>query len=636
MKTRRASGAVLPLIAATTLVLVLIGVAFFFMTMQVGGSRELMHATDAGSLNVAKQAMRKPDVELQSEESVNFGGLLDKGQVSLANYNRMVGQTLLVALNAQAQGTPESKANAEKLIEVLEGSHGLGARLKDALSNSSKMEGHFTAISYVNSVRMLGNEASTKCDNVAHEVAYLEAGSPSNVDVDLSTMPYTSNGGFNQINMPVGTTTKEVSKNKLAYIAGYAPIQIPGFSKAITGVPVMPGKAPHLVSGKIFTANAQAPKGCGIVPPNSFKSGGETDKMKGNACSIVGALDTHFTASIPRGYLVIHNGPSTSFDGILGDDDQIFAKELMTGIYVGPGVGTARAFTTDKDQYDAWLDYNKKRLAGVAAKEPSKRGINGDPLSITEDYVRVDWTDYQDPIKPTAASMLGAFQTAYPHRNAGTPFSSSSLTSVELFKAKVVEAFGKVTRYHDPTDPAFRQFIPAPTAVTGMKAFDHNGVYGGVITFGTTGSLKQFLGQCDPSNRLLRQIEQRLHQIKPEADSNEFGRVLNTPSIGMGQTLYIYKGLDNKLCISPSAPPWATSVSPDGRAQRVNETYFLNQKTINAATDGGAPVYPFMVAPPATGTDSCTYTPSSGYKNLLGVMNFANSTANGGTFADPN
>lgn len=634
MKIRRNSGAALPFIAATIIVLVMIAVCFFWISMQMGGSRELMNATDAGSLSVAKYAIRKPDVTLdQSEEGTNFGGLIDKGDVSLANYNRIVGQTLLVALNAQAEGTPNAKANAEKLIDVVQGSNSIGSRLTDALSKPEKMDGHFTAASVVNSVRMLATNDLTKFDDSQYAVAYLEEGTASNVDIDPATLP-SANGA--QVSLPSGATGTEKSKKNFSFISGYSPIKIPGLSKSLTGVPVFPGKAPHLISSKDFEAKLNVPKNSGSVPPNSFKLGGSADKARGVSCAIVGALDTQFTASIPRGYIVIHNGPAESFDGTLADGDQIFAKELNNGIMVGPGVGANRAFTTNSGLYEEWREYNQKVADGITpAKVPSRNGIFGDPTTIKAPAVPVYWNTQGGLLQ----TMLPSFVQAYPHANVGVSYQSNSLTALELYKAKVIEAFHKVTRYHDPTDPYYSQYIAAPTTETGMKAFDHNAMYSGTVAFGTTGSLRQFLEQCN-ATEVIQEIDQRLHQIKPEATDQERNAVLNKQVIGMGQTIYIYKGLDDKLTATSAPPPWMTKVSPDGSPKVLKSIFDVNRKSVNANGDGNAPVYPWFEVPPhPQASDICTYTASSGYKNLLGVLNFSNKVipeGSSGFYANPN
>lgn len=633
MNSRRPGGSALAFVAAATLVLIMIGAFFFLLSMQMGGSRELLHATDAGSLNVAKQAIRKPDVPLSpSEEKENFGGLIDKGEVSLANYNRIVGQTLLVALNAQAEGTAASKANAEKLIDLVHGSNGIGAKLTSALKDANKMGSHFTAVSLVNSVRMLGTSAEADADEDKHEVAYLEEGSASNVDFHPETLPFDEH--MTRAKLPGGALASEKSKKNLSYIAGYMPIKLNGISKSLSGVPVMPGKAPHLVSLKDFNGKRVEPQGTSVVPPNAFKSGGSAATSKGIACSIVGALDTSFTASIPNGYIIIKNGGSANFQGQLGGNDHIFAQELNTGIYVGPGNGTNRAFTTDAKLYGQWLDYNNAVKNGVSPlpPAPSRVGMHGaDPTTITSLEDEVDWTRYAEP-DDTAKAMLPLFAAAYPHANPTTAFSSSELTAVEKWKAKVIEGFGKVSRLHDPTDPAFRQNIPAPTEVTGMKAYNMSGGYSsppGPIAFGRAGSLREFLTQCNASN-VLTHITQRMHQIKPEASDAEIQSVLNTPCIGMASTFYIYKA-NNKLTIG-SNKPGAVYSSPDGApfdVKKTQRTYDLNKVFINVSKDGGAPVNPFGYGPDAKGTDRCIYTPSSGYRNLLGILEFSNSTSVG-------
>jgi hypothetical protein len=58
------------------LVVIVIGVGFFFLSKIIGGGREVANATDAGALNVAKQAIRRGAVNLTTaadqENSVPF------------------------------------------------------------------------------------------------------------------------------------------------------------------------------------------------------------------------------------------------------------------------------------------------------------------------------------------------------------------------------------------------------------------------------------------------------------------------------------------------------------------------------------------------------------------------------------
>ncbi len=630
MNKRRKSGAALAFVAAGILVMVMLGAFFFLLSMQLGGSRELIHATDAGSLNVAKQAIYKPDLPLQAaEERENFQGLLETGQLSLINYNRIVGQTLLVSLNAEAEGTALAKNNAERLIDAVNGPGGISAKLSAALKDSGKMNSHFIDLSLKNSVRMLGGNAEANVDDTSYEVAYLEAGSSSNVDFHPETLPYDEN--MKRSSLPAGVLSDEKSKRKLSYIAGYLPIKLNGISRSFAGVPLMPGKAPHLVSVKDFNSSRFEPKGTAIVPPNSFKSGGAASNSHAVACSIVGALDKSYTAAIPYGYIVINNGKPLSLEAQLGGNDHIFAQELNNGIFVGPGSGSSRAFTTDAGLYGQWLAYNNAVKNGVTPlpPPPSTLGVHGDPRTILAAAEMVDWTMYADP-QGTAADMLPAFAAAYPHANNTISFSSSDLTAVEQWKAKVLEGFGKVSRLHDPTDPAFRQNIPPPAQATGMKAFDRAGSYAsppGPVAFGRPGSLREFLTQTNGTNALSF-LQQRLRQIKPDAGDGEIQSVLNTPCIGMGDTYYIYKAGD-RLTISKQKPSWANYFSPDGKQIVFQNVYDLNKRFINVPGDGGAPAVPFGYAPDSKGTDKCIFTPSSGYHNLLGTLVFSNSAGVG-------
>ena len=58
MKPRRRKGATLGLVAVSLLVIIVIGVGCYFLIKLCGGGREVGNSTDAGTLNVAKYALR--------------------------------------------------------------------------------------------------------------------------------------------------------------------------------------------------------------------------------------------------------------------------------------------------------------------------------------------------------------------------------------------------------------------------------------------------------------------------------------------------------------------------------------------------------------------------------------------------
>ena len=120
--------------------------------------------TDSGNLNVAKEALRSPKLSVfgagpfdignaafLSEIQKNFGDLQDpaNGQLDLLVYNRLVGQSLLVALNAADENTPVADpaaiANAQKVIQLLiDPNNGVGPNLTKKLTSDSALDQNFT------------------------------------------------------------------------------------------------------------------------------------------------------------------------------------------------------------------------------------------------------------------------------------------------------------------------------------------------------------------------------------------------------------------------------------------------------------------------------------------------------------
>jgi ABC-type spermidine/putrescine transport system permease subunit I len=62
MKLRRNSGATLAFVAGSIIFIVIVALAFYFLSQLLGGGRELQAATNSGSLNVAKQSILTPKV----------------------------------------------------------------------------------------------------------------------------------------------------------------------------------------------------------------------------------------------------------------------------------------------------------------------------------------------------------------------------------------------------------------------------------------------------------------------------------------------------------------------------------------------------------------------------------------------
>ncbi|MBX9877214.1 MAG: hypothetical protein K2Y22_02040 [Candidatus Obscuribacterales bacterium] len=643
---RKEKGAVLTLTLAFVIVFALLAGFFFLFGKLIGGDRELQNATDAGGLNVAKQALKRPKVTLNGLEQTYFGGLTNNGQVDLLTYNRCVGQALLVAMNASTEGTPRALANAQQAIDmVCTGDASIGGRLAKSLSNGSDMGQYFADVASANFVRMMGAGASTSHLEGKYATGYMKSGAASNVDCNPNCLPLYP-GTNRRIPFVGNVLTNKQSSRKFNYMSGYVNMNIQGIGRPLSFVPLRPGSAPHLVSMTDFNAASERPANLGTVPPNAFKASGAAKDLSAAAGAIVGCLGADYTASIPRGYIVISNGGGHSFSGTLGDNQNIFAQELNTGIFVGPNDGSGnRAYTTNPTQYNQWLTYNQNLAAGKpTGPAPSSAGIYGaSPSSIKSAATMLT---YMDAGSSLYNQMLPKFFDTYGTKYLSSPgvqFSSSSQMAIENVKTQVMAAFQHVKRVHDPTDPwySFTASVPGPS---GLEYFNHNQAYSNIPDFAKPGTLSQLLPQAG-ANNIMEQIAQRMYQMKPEATAAEINSVLNGRTIPMGAVMYIYKNLAGALTMTSTPPPWVNSNAvPDGNPQFSHVTYSTLFRSVDAAGDGGAPVYPYMHSSPELyGDDQVTFTPSSGHNNLLGELNMSHQAgfggvpgSNTGVFSDPN
>jgi hypothetical protein len=219
-------GATLAMIVATTVIIILVGIGVYLLIRMFGAGVEVSNSTDSGTLNIAKQGV-KIGVDLKNASAVaqeNFSAFKDptNGQIDLITYNRCVAQTVIVALNALAEGTTTAQNNAITLREALkDGGDGipanqaLGNMLYQALSNAANSNGAF-GVAGLNSVRMTGANQQTQQDNTLFDVAYVDQNQPSNVYFDQSVFAPLG------ITMPAGLLSNVTDPTtKLPYLQGY-------------------------------------------------------------------------------------------------------------------------------------------------------------------------------------------------------------------------------------------------------------------------------------------------------------------------------------------------------------------------------------------------------------------------------
>lgn len=416
MKTRAQQGSTLSLVIACTIVIALLGIAFIFMGFIFGGHREAQHAADAGSLNVAKKAIMTPSVsttKLSGDVGNALAGVLTSptmnlGQgINLLNFNRLVAQAMLVAMNAEADGSQEGLDNAKEVWKAVEGaSDSVGGELRKLLEEKGGpwAAQHYGDVSG-NVLRLLGNQGAPTYEPLDFAVAWMNQrdGDFNAANIDLSAMD-SDNAAYDSSGMPIKSssfddlTNDTVSyqslpgeafhkKGSTSYMAGYKPVVVAGLP--FYAIPNNPGMQPHLESNTIFPVQMTQPgEGTVWLPPNAFRIGAtttieiardpfmqaayakQTHKAHVVCVSIIGTPSEPFAPQIPNGYVVIDNSGEADaghFTGSLPNTDTVAAHELGTGIVVDPttkffsfGDGPAGPDNNNKpgNLVDRWQAFN--------------------------------------------------------------------------------------------------------------------------------------------------------------------------------------------------------------------------------------------------------------------------------------
>jgi hypothetical protein len=360
MRTKRRHGATLSLLVASTFVVVLVGIAVFFVVKMLGGAHELQNAVDSGNLQVAKSVLKNPNVTptdpglnsaTQSILNNNFSTLVDSnGTFDLLVFNRLIAQAMIVGINASADYNLQSASNptqgvlnAQQLIAALaDPNSSLGALLTKRLQTSGTLDQSFFGLSSVFPTRMLNNSTQAiglgpnDAVGLLKDSSYMARGLASNVYfANLSLPPGFSSNSFItnyevQAHKQSGQLATDQGGQPLEFLQGYSVLNIPNVSQntlPLVAVPLRPLQNPHLVAVSDFTTNKSAingvqPSSMPAIPPNAFKSFGQVTQLTQStlqtlSCAVAGtsaaAADNngYYGAKIPCGYIVVANGNST-------------------------------------------------------------------------------------------------------------------------------------------------------------------------------------------------------------------------------------------------------------------------------------------------------------------------------------
>lgn len=659
---RTKKGAVLGLVIFCALTLVILGFGLLYLIMQLGGGQELQHATDAGNLNVAKQVLRHPGVSLQPGDELNHFGDSDDpqtGEVNLLTINRLVAQTYLVNLNAQALGTTLAQSHAADLMDVLEG---VSSRLNSQLVSSSNFDSHFGNVAQNHAVRMFEAGSNPVLHmGTEHGVSLMVRGEPTNVALDPSQLL----SGAPSLNNTNSVDASPAPGDNRRYLRGYMQLASEG-SETLWGVPLRPGQPPHLVSAVPFDQNAVRGPIPAFVPPNAYRSAGRatdrtasTSDTRALSMSLVGSLASDFTGDIRRGVIIVDNTGAINGNGFLGNQPDIWQDHLMNPNYIEVLGGNANTGlvsdqnggTPNLSTIKSFVNSNYANLqAGDATTQSqlasliSGAGIDSfgpyssNPTTLSQDMNFIDFVNTR-PITHcnninTGAGRTPCDLTKFIALYGGVPANqppgpAQQLMAVEKFHLDICNERASGAECADIRI----------NATSGLKYYDRNDCG---LTQIREGTLTELLNQS-VSSSIIPQVTTYMRQMKPTLTPGEISGVFGA-TVAFNRVSYIYRNPNtNMVSLTTVVPPWPLpnlaapgANVPDGTRQPFGSGNFTLDNITNCSGECGYP-HPWdcPLDSQATGADSAEWTPSSGFRNILGVLKFRNAANGGGQFCCP-
>ncbi len=697
---RKKTGATLGLVAVCVLVLIILGVGFFFFIKIFGGGREVANATDAGTLNVAKTAIRCQQASTPVQSDFYFLDDPDyPSRTTLLTYNRSVGQTLLVLLNA-AEEKQEDKNNVMALknaAKVLAELQTEGQALRGELTNAGSFVGDFTLLSDANDMKMSGNNPVNQAD---YQASMMKPGESTNIYFNSASFPdpaYAQSLHFyndQNINLP----PRDPNANPKYYMAGYKALNIDG--NVIAGVPVFPQTRPHLVSlGDFNNLTFNDPPVGKWTPPNSFKvSSSSLDSKAGafggaTACAIVGATQLQggpaadFIACLPGGYITISNAQAANCNGLFGPADgsnSIFNNELWSGGGIQTtGAGQVEVFSLDTAQVGAWQSYNATYPANPPYRDQYGRDKRFYPptlgyqisdmwtapspgaaqTSTVADLLNVNSTgtncldqlNGSGELSGDCNTYLPSFNKAY-GRSMGTipPLPAGQYSDMDKMKLELINAFQQ-GQYHTDISALPVSGMGVLKNPDGWYPFAKPSDMPLETPNGTILQMLQQIGQGE--GQIVADITQRCNEIKPGTTSAYVTNTLLNVPLPMGATLYIHLQNPHNLAsplVIDNMPPatFVPTAIADGLTFTGQHVYDLLEMGIidtlspngHNGADNNLHDRPFQSIDGqhitnqdgSIATDTASWTKSSGYQNLLGQLNFYQTSSGFHNFSKPN
>lgn len=301
---KRQTGALLSFVAATSLVVVAVGLAVICMLYIVCGNREGSHAHDGGTLNVAKKSVLV-NVAGTAQENTYYNATSDKnnpGHYSLKSINQMWARCLIIMVNSWSMHltgteTPQSISNSNTAWAL---ANSISNKLSAKLNSKANLYGYFDDITQSNSLRMFSAdgkmEKSGKWDTTC-----LNRGSESNILFNSQFIPF-------PLSKPSLTGDPTIVVNGSEYMRGYTPLHV-GNGRFINFVSFENKQQPHLVSQVTFAGMKKTKMQWQRPVPNTFlcsSSAGNQFKQdhKWSAAGIANTMSTD-KLDMPNGFIHI-------------------------------------------------------------------------------------------------------------------------------------------------------------------------------------------------------------------------------------------------------------------------------------------------------------------------------------------
>ncbi|MBX9569993.1 MAG: hypothetical protein K2X77_13930 [Candidatus Obscuribacterales bacterium] len=376
---RNEHGAIFFIVVASILIVLIVGAVLGWLLILTGGFRESQHAVDSGSLNLAKQVVRDPAVELQDSTAERFFFQMaeqrnGKYYANLNNINRLSAELLLIDTNCAAMR--EENSSDQRVATVSEPMHhaldNIQGKLAEQLAARANVISHYEGTANENSIRMLRSASNNdiRIYQTDYRTAFTDRGNLSNVYLSDKQIPKAFRPRWETARSSWARDIPDsMFGDKRHYLLGYVNDINPLGSKPLYFVSLKEGGnlgeimrcQPHLISESTMKQDMDTGRLAWKKPiPNAFGITMNTgtkyvDPLSTTASSSVARSlrpTEGFSAQIAHGFIRIRNAPpqniSCSVDDPHKDDVFNFIKKKPKVFAEGP---PKRHFEEESDPY---------------------------------------------------------------------------------------------------------------------------------------------------------------------------------------------------------------------------------------------------------------------------------------------